>query len=150
MGTRKSASRAITLAFTVTVIAAGVSAGQGRGSYSLRMTIPLDPQGQWEIAPVWHLPGDTEYTPEPALADADDPEDGILPVKWSSSIDGLLGSPDSFRGSRGKHVLTASATDAGGLTGSKSVTIYIGVSPPWKIAYLPWAHRGIRSDFPAR
>lgn len=82
------------------------------------------------------------------LAYADDPEDGELPVTWTSDLDGVLpDDPNWSTGSVGRHILTASATDSGGLTASESMRIYIGVSadPPWMV-YLPALTTGVGAE----
>ena len=60
---------------------------------------------------------------------ATDTQDGNLTssLSWTSSIDGAIGSGGSFTRllSAGSHVITASARDSGGLTGSSQVTITV-------------------------
>ncbi len=74
------------------------------------------------------------------LASAHDPEDDELPVTWTSDRDGRLpDNPNWPTGSRGRHILTASATDSAGQTTSERVTIYVGVDQPAAVAWLPWA-----------
>ena len=64
-----------------------------------------------------------------------DVEDGSISgagLAWSSSLDGVLGVGGSISApslSVGTHVLTLTATDAGGLTGSASVSIRINAPP---------------------
>lgn len=62
-----------------------------------------------------------------------DPEDETLTaIAWTSSIDGDIGSGDSFSSSTlsdGEHTITASVTDSGSKTGSASVNITVG-NPP--------------------
>src|SRR6185503_16816782 len=57
---------------------------------------------------------------------ASDPQDGTLTgsLTWTSNIDGAIGSGGSFSRtlSAGNHVITASARDSGGMTGSTQVT----------------------------
>ena len=69
-------------------------------------------------------------TPVTFTGTAVDPEDGDLTsnLEWTSSIDGPLGVGGSFTASlsRGEHVISASATDSGGLTGSAAVSVEIG------------------------
>lgn len=60
-----------------------------------------------------------------------DAEDGsrTSSLRWTSSIDGLIGTGSSFTKtnlSLGTHVITATATDLGALQGSSSVTIVVG------------------------
>lgn len=69
---------------------------------------------------------------------ANDVEDGSLTasLSWSSSIQGAIGSGGSFSRSDlivGTHVVTASVTDSGSLSGSASVTITVidpNAAPP--------------------
>lgn len=63
---------------------------------------------------------------------ATDSEDGILTSRlvWMSNLEGQIGTGGSFGAvlSDGTHVITASATDSGGLAGSDSVTITVAGS----------------------
>jgi subtilisin family serine protease len=65
---------------------------------------------------------------------ANDVEQGNLSgnLTWTSSIDGQIGTGSSFSKvlSSGNHTVTASVTDAGGLTGSASVTFTVQGAPP--------------------
>jgi hypothetical protein len=58
-----------------------------------------------------------------------DAQDGTLTglMKWTSSLDGTIGTGGSFSKvlSSGTHVITAKATDSGGLTGSQQVTVTV-------------------------
>jgi uncharacterized protein YjiK len=59
-----------------------------------------------------------------------DTEDGsrTASLRWTSSLDGLIGTGSSFTKTNltlGTHVITATATDLGGLQGSSSVTIVV-------------------------
>jgi hypothetical protein len=70
-------------------------------------------------------------------AAATDPEDGTLPVTWSSNLDGPLGSgtgPVSvgFK-TPGKHTLTATTTDLDGAPASAAVRITVA-KPSWSLA----------------
>ena len=61
---------------------------------------------------------------------ATDSEDGSLTgsIAWSSSLDGAIGSGGSFSTSSlsvGSHTISASVTDAGGLSGSDSITLTV-------------------------
>lgn len=60
---------------------------------------------------------------------ASDTEDGNLTavLTWTSSLDGKIGTGGSFSRilSQGTHVVTASVTDSGGLSGSRQVTIAV-------------------------
>jgi len=63
---------------------------------------------------------------------ATDTQDGNLTssLSWTSSIDGVIGSGGSFTRmlSAGSHVITASARDTGGLTGSSQMTIAVAAA----------------------
>ncbi len=67
---------------------------------------------------------------------ANDAEDGALTgtaLSWNSSIDGSLGTGSSLPSvvlSNGSHVITLTATDSEGLTGSAALTVHIGNTPP--------------------
>ena len=82
-------------------------------------------------------------------ATAYDPEDGRLglsSIRWSSSIDGALGTGGSLVTSTadltaGVHVLTATATDSSGASGSASVTWSGGIKVP-----LPAAPGGLKAS----
>lgn len=63
-------------------------------------------------------------------ASSNDAEDGDLTsqLSWTSNLDGVIGSEGSFsiaNLSAGIHTITASVTDAGGLSGSDSVTVNV-------------------------
>ena len=95
-------------------------------------------------------------------ASAADNEDGNLTssIAWSSELDGSLGTGGSFtkRLSPGTHIVTAKATDAGGLTRTASVTVDVTNSLPTISIQAPSAgssftttdaitFRGAASDF---
>jgi hypothetical protein len=64
---------------------------------------------------------------------ASDTEDGTLTssLTWASNIDGAIGSGGNFSRtlSAGNHVITATARDSGGLTGSSQITIAVAAAP---------------------
>ena len=72
------------------------------------------------------------------VADAEDAEENLT-VEWNSSLDGSLGNstPDSSGNvglpvtalSAGTHVITLTATDSVGLTGTDTVTLDVNASP---------------------
>jgi hypothetical protein len=75
------------------------------------------------------------------LAFAEDPEDGDVPVTWTSNLDGLLpDDPNWSTGSQGRHVLTVSAADSGGLEVSEQIVVYIGDTVA-NAVYLPVARQ---------
>lgn len=66
-------------------------------------------------------------------ADANDPDGEAVSVTWESDVDGDLGAGEEVRHndlSFGDHVVTATAEDAGGLTGQDQVSITITNDPP--------------------
>ena len=67
-------------------------------------------------------------------ATAADTEDGDIGanLSWSSSLDGAIGSGASFATSGlsvGTHTVTASVTDAGGLSGSDAISVTVDPAP---------------------
>ncbi|NQV40644.1 MAG: matrixin family metalloprotease [Nitrosopumilus sp.] len=64
---------------------------------------------------------------------ASDIEDGDLTanLSWTSNLDGSIGTGGSFSNSLsdGTHSITAQVTDAGGKTGSDSITVTVGTPP---------------------
>jgi hypothetical protein len=66
------------------------------------------------------------------MGTANDAEDGGISgsLSWTSSIDGSIGSGDSFMTSAlsaGVHTITASVTDSGGLPGSDSIIVTVNL-----------------------
>ena len=65
---------------------------------------------------------------------ASDPEDGDLTaaLAWTSDLDGAIGTGGSFTASLsvGTHTITASVTDAGGLSGSDAITVTVDNTAP--------------------
>ncbi len=74
---------------------------------------------------------------------ATDAQDGNLSssITWSSDKDGVIGAGSSVSAvlSDGTHIITASVTDSGGLTGNSSVTI--SVAPPSQITLSVRAYK---------
>ncbi len=71
------------------------------------------------------------------VSDAEDADDS-LGVTWESDVDGLLSSPspdssgnvaDNFGLSAGPHLLTLTATDSAGLTGTDTVSVAVNAGP---------------------
>jgi hypothetical protein len=84
-------------------------------------------------------------------AKATDPEDGVLPVRWSSDLDGVLGQGSGpvkvgFR-TVGTHTLTATATDRDGSTGKATVSIKV-VKPTWKLTLTAATTSGDAIEMP--
>jgi hypothetical protein len=77
-------------------------------------------------------PGDVAEagTAWPLDADAWDIEDGVLPVVWHSSRDGLILNPANL--SVGSHTLTVSATDSAGQAAVSNFTVHV-VSEPGNV-----------------
>lgn len=65
---------------------------------------------------------------------ASDAQDGNLTsgLRWTSNIDGAIGSGASFSRtlSAGTHTITASVTDSGGMNGTTSITVNVVAPPP--------------------
>jgi hypothetical protein len=65
---------------------------------------------------------------------ASDAQDGNLTsgLRWTSNIDGAIGSGGSFSRtlSAGTHTITASVTDGGGMSGTASITVNLVAAPP--------------------
>ena len=75
----------------------------------------------------------TQGTSVTFTGSASDAEDGNLSasLSWSSSIDGVIGSGASFSTSSlsaGTHVVTASVTDGGGLSGSAGIVVIVNAA----------------------
>lgn len=77
-------------------------------------------------------PGDGESrpaaSPVPFVGGANDPEDGALSgaaLVWCSDLDGVFGTGGSFTAmlSAGQHLITLTATDADGNTGSDQISL---------------------------
>jgi hypothetical protein len=74
----------------------------------------------------------TAGSPISFAGSATDPEQGNISagLSWSSSRDGLIGTGPTFSTSTlsgGNHVITASVVDAGGLTGSATISLSVNV-----------------------
>jgi hypothetical protein len=83
-------------------------------------------------------PGDAAWTLD---AHAVDPEDGILLAgRWTSSRNGLLGTPallEEVRLSEGAHTLTFAAQDAKGQAAQASFTVTVGPDPATDLRLEP-------------
>ncbi|MBA2244112.1 MAG: hypothetical protein H0W11_04090 [Gemmatimonadetes bacterium] len=109
------------------------------GTASVTITITEPPENQPPTASISSPADGAEFTAGEAVTfqgSATDPEDGPLTggaLVWTSSRDGQIGTGTSFTRSDlsvGMHVITLTATDSEGLTGSASVTITLVAAPP--------------------
>jgi extracellular elastinolytic metalloproteinase len=81
---------------------------------------------------------------------ADDAESGDLTsgLTWTSSIAGQIGTGASFSRSDlavGTHVVTASVTDGGGLTGTRQVTITVSAATGFTLTTRGYKVKGVRT-----
>lgn len=81
-------------------------------------------------------------TPIQLQASVEDDSSGCCTVSWRSSLDGDMGDGTSVNAlfanaTLGNRVITATATDASGLSTSKSVTVELRRSPPSATIELP-------------
>ncbi len=119
-------------------------------SQELRTLAADDVAGVESLYPGGSDPGDTNTAPTIGIASplegasftkdisisfggsASDQQDGDLTsaIGWTSSVDGPIGRGGSFsrKLSVGTHIITAKATDSGGLTGSGQVTVTVSES----------------------
>ena len=67
---RRSGRLVVFLALAL-VLSAGLVAAQRGGSYTVSLTLGLEPGAPWAVEEIWHLPWSTETDPEPTLAEAD-------------------------------------------------------------------------------
>lgn len=83
------------------------------------------------------LDADDSLTLTGTVSDVEDPDD-TLGVAWESDVDGLLGSPtpdslgavaQNFTLTAGTHLLTLTATDSAGLTGTDTVSVDVNAPP---------------------
>ncbi len=120
---------------THTITASVTDSGGLPGSASI--TITVNPVGA-NTAPVVTIDapaaGATFVRGSPITfsGTATDAQDGNVSsgLSWSSSLDGVIGSGASFSTSAltgGSHVVTASVTDNGGLSGSATVSFFVNV-----------------------
>ncbi len=109
---------------SVDVYAAGVQIGGGPGNTAPTVTITAPANG-------------TSVASGASVSfsgTATDPEDGTISgsLTWTSSINGNIGSGASFSTSTlsvGAHIITASVTDSGGLSGSASIGLTVTGGP---------------------
>ncbi len=120
----------------VHAITASVVDGNGLVG-SARTDVTIAPRPPANTAPLVTITAPTQgqvltpVTPATLTATATDLEQGNLGagITWTSDRDGALGTGATISRtlSLGMHRLTASVTDAGGLTGSATVTAFVGV-----------------------
>src|SRR5207302_4145995 len=142
-------TRTVTLSEGSHVLTASVTDSDGAtGSAQVHLTVT-------PTAPVVTITGPADGTTVFAgtslafSGTASDATDGSLSasLRWSSDRDGLIGSGASFattRLSAGTHLITASATDRGGLTGRAQRTVVVrppNMAPAVSIAPRPAAPR---------
>jgi len=121
----------------VHLVSAAVTDAGGLGaSAAVTVTVAL-PNTAPGVEIVWPPDGTTLIADRPVefAASASDVEDGDLSaaIAWSSSLAGPLGGGAVLQLTglaAGLHVVTAAATDAGGLTGSAAVTVDVMAPPP--------------------
>ncbi len=144
-----------TLSVGIHEITASVTDSGGLvGSDSINVTInPTEPSNTAPTVEIT-LPADgTKVEIDTSLTftgTANDNEEGDLSeiLTWSSDLDGSIGTGANFSTSTlslGTHTVTASATDAGGLTGSDSITVVIEPVTPVtelisNVTYDYWNH----------
>ncbi|MCP4666005.1 MAG: hypothetical protein GY849_06530, partial [Deltaproteobacteria bacterium] len=113
-------------AHTITASATDSDGLEGTAAISLTVTEHVNVAPSVAIsAPANNVYVYENESPFTLTASASDPEDGDVGamIQWTSSRDGAVASPAAL--SKGVHTITASATDAGGLTGEDAVTITV-------------------------
>jgi subtilisin family serine protease len=121
--------------------AAGRDTWYGYGLVNADLAAPGSPTTTPNTAPTVSISGpadNSQFTSGSSITftgTASDTPDGNLTgsLSWSSNRDGTIGSGGSFPTSSlsvGTHTITASVTDAGGLSGSASITVTINSAPP--------------------
>jgi len=105
-----------------------------RGTDSVVITVTAPPPNRPPTAKIFSPADGSSFLQGDAITfkgSATDPEDGILTgasLVWSSSIDGQIGTGESFTRndlSVGTHTITLTATDSKGAKGTDSVTITV-------------------------
>ena len=112
----------------------GIQAIYGKASSGGNNTPPSNTAPSVSIS----SPGNTASFSQGSLisfaGSATDTQDGNLTsaIVWTSNIDGSIGGGGSFSRtlSAGTHTITASVTDSGGMSGSRSVTITVVAATP--------------------
>lgn len=136
IGTGGSFSR--TLSAGTHVITASVTDGGGLGASSqVTITVTVNPTNTSPVVVIAAPTNGASFVQGTAISfsgSATDTQDGNLAARltWRSSLDGQIGTGASFSRtlSAGTHVITATVTDSGGLTGSSQVTIAVNASTP--------------------
>ena len=132
IGTGDSFSTTLSLG-THTIVATATDSGLLTGMESI--TVTVDPAGNTAPTASITTPADgSSFTLEETInfsgfaTDAEDDDTVITAnLDWTSSIDGSIGTGDSFSTtlSLGTHTITATATDNGLLTGMDAITVAV-------------------------
>ena len=110
-----------------TITATAIDGDGNAGSGAVTVTVNANAEPVVEIASPLHGSSSLPGTPLTFIGSALDTEDGDLSASlaWSSSLDGSIGTGAGFTTSslsEGTHVITASATDSLGATGTAAIT----------------------------
>lgn len=115
---------------TITLVGTDSGGNTGTSSIAVHVLAPNQPPSVTITAPA----NNTQVTAGTSVtfsALANDPEDGTLSgsaVRWTSSLDGTLGSGTSFTTSgltSGTHTISVTATDSGGRSASASISLTV-------------------------
>ena len=137
IGTGGSFATAALSAGTHAITASVTDAGGLEGSDTITITVNAAPSASI-TAPAdgasFSIGDSVTFT-----GSASDPEDGDITanIAWTSDRDGAIGNGGSFATaalSAGTHVVTASVTDAGGLSDSDGITITVNATPSVNIS----------------
>lgn len=122
----------VTGTHTITLTATDSQGSSGSGS--IAVTINNNPPAVTINSP----PDNSIYEEGTTISftgTASDPEDGFISdvsLSWFSSLDGPLGTGTSISSTltKGTHIVSLTATDSEGDTGSATLTIFVGNNPP--------------------
>jgi hypothetical protein len=134
IGTGSSFARTLS-AGTHVITAVVTDSGGFVGSRQITITVTAQPSNTAPTVSIASPSNGASFSQGGTISfsgSASDAQDGSLGSRltWRSSLDGQIGSGSSFSRSlsAGTHVVTASVTDAGGLSGSAQVTITVTAS----------------------